>query len=44
VFDVYLPEEQIVRKIVEAKMRNAIELTVPIVVEIGAGQNWLEAH
>jgi DNA polymerase I-like protein with 3'-5' exonuclease and polymerase domains len=29
---------------VEEKMRKAISLEVPIVVEIGIGQNWLEAH
>ena len=44
VFDLYLPEEAEVRQIVEAMMKNAIKLDVPIEVEIGAGQNWLEAH
>jgi DNA polymerase-1 len=29
---------------VEDKMRNAIPLEVPIVVEIGTGKTWLEAH
>jgi DNA polymerase I len=44
VFDLYKPEEAEVRALVEDKMRNAIPLSVPIVVEIGVGQNWLEAH
>ena len=44
VFDVYKSEEDEVRGMVEEKMRNAIALEVPIVVEIGVGQNWLEAH
>ncbi len=44
VFDVRRDEEPAVRELVEEKMRTAIELNVPIVVEIGSGQNWLEAH
>jgi len=26
------------------KMKNAIPMKVPLVVEIGEGNNWLEAH
>jgi DNA polymerase-1 len=44
VFDVLKPEEQEVRTVVEDKMKNAIPLDVPIVVEAGVGDNWLEAH
>jgi DNA polymerase I len=44
VFDLYKPEEAELRALVEDKMRNAIALEVPIVVEIGVGQTWLEAH
>jgi DNA polymerase I len=44
VFDLYAPEEKQVREIVEEKMKTAIRLEVPIEVEIGVGQNWLEAH
>jgi DNA polymerase-1 len=44
VFDLYKPEEPEVRSLVEDKMRNAIQLEVPIVVEIGVGKTWLEAH
>jgi DNA polymerase-1 len=33
-----------VRPLIEEKMKNAISLDVPIVVEIGIGANWLEAH
>jgi DNA polymerase I len=44
VFDLFAPEEAQVRAIVEDKMRNAIELAVPIEVEIGVGKTWLEAH
>jgi DNA polymerase-1 len=44
VFEVIRKEEKEVRTIVEKLMRNAMKLTVPIVVEIGVGKNWLEAH
>ncbi|PWU16701.1 MAG: DNA polymerase I, partial [Verrucomicrobia bacterium] len=44
VFDLYRPEEKEVRELVEAKMKGAIPLPVPIVVEMGVGENWLEAH
>jgi DNA polymerase-1 len=44
VFDLHKSEEPTVRSLVEDRMRNAIALEVPIVVEIGVGQTWLEAH
>lgn len=44
VFDLYKPEEGQVRELVEEKMKSAMALAVPIVVEIGIGHNWLEAH
>jgi DNA polymerase-1 len=44
VFDLYRPEEAEVRAFVEEKMKSAIPLDVPIVVEMGVGKNWLEAH
>lgn len=45
VFDVYKPELEVVKSIILDKMKNAIpNLRVPIVVEIGVGDNWLEAH
>jgi DNA polymerase-1 len=44
VFDLFTPEESDVRALVEEKMKTAIALPVPIVVEIGTGRNWLEAH
>jgi DNA polymerase I len=43
-FDLYLPEEGEVRALVEEQLRTALPLDVPIVVEMGVGQNWLEAH
>lgn len=33
-----------VKKIVKHEMENAIEISVPIVVEMGEGENWFQAH
>ena len=44
VFDLYRLEEQEVRALVEDKMKTAIVLDVPMVVEMGVGENWLTAH
>ena len=44
VFDVYRPEQSEVLPVIEEKMKTAIALEVPIVVELGTGRNWLEAH
>ncbi len=44
VFDLFKPEEGEVRSLVEEKMTRAIPMEVPLVVEMGTGRNWLEAH
>ncbi|MDB5124534.1 MAG: polymerase [Mucilaginibacter sp.] len=44
VFDVPHHEVEIVKPIIMENMKNAIKTKVPIVVEIGTGSNWLEAH
>jgi DNA polymerase-1 len=44
VFDLYQPEQQEVLPMVEEKMKTAISLDVPLAVEMGMGENWLEAH
>lgn len=44
VFEVPEDEKEIVEKIVKDKMENAIDLKVPIVVDVGWGSNWEEAH
>ncbi len=44
VFEVLKKEEDVLREIVERNMKTAMELNVPIEVEIGTGMNWLEAH
>lgn len=44
VFDCEKSELETVKKIVENKMKRALQLNVPIDVEIGVGDNWFEAH
>jgi DNA polymerase-1 len=44
VFDVFKPELEKMREIVKYEMENAVSLKVPLVVDIGIGNNWLEAH
>jgi DNA polymerase-1 len=44
VFDVNKDELEEIKPLIEDKMKNAIQLSVPIEVEIGIGNNWLEAH
>ncbi|MBA7540513.1 DNA polymerase I [subsurface metagenome] len=44
VFDVYKPELEEIKKMVKHEMENATTLNIPLVVEIGTGSNWLEAH
>jgi DNA polymerase-1 len=29
---------------VRERMQNALQLNVPVLVEVGMGKNWLEAH
>jgi len=43
VLDVHRSELDDVRKIVKSGMEKAIELRVPVTVDIGVGPNWLEA-
>jgi DNA polymerase-1 len=44
VFDAHLDELDELKSIVENKMVNALPLSVPVVVEMNTGSNWLEAH
>ena len=44
VFDAGLEELEKLKKIVEEKMRTAIPMTVPVVVDMNTGDNWLQAH
>ncbi|OGC77485.1 MAG: DNA polymerase I [candidate division Zixibacteria bacterium RBG_16_40_9] len=42
VFEVYKSELEWLKKMVKDKMENSLKLKVPIKVEIGVGENWLE--
>ena len=44
VFDAHLDELNDLKAIVNDKMVNALPLSVPVVVEMNTGANWLEAH
>jgi len=44
IFDVYKPELEELQDLIKTEMENAYKLDVPLEVEIGTGQNWLEAH
>lgn len=44
VLDVYKPELEDVRSLVCQEMIDALPLNVPVVVDAGVGENWLEAH
>lgn len=44
VFDTLIEEVKTVEAILLDKMPTAIPLDVPVVIDMGAGKNWLEAH
>ena len=44
VFDVFKPELEAIKSLVKAEMENAYKLEVPLVVDLGVGNDWLEAH
>nr|MBC7613043.1 DNA polymerase I [Pseudopedobacter sp.] len=44
VFDVVKSEKEQMKTIIKNRMQNAIKTKVPLVVEVGEGTNWLEAH
>jgi len=43
-FDVHHAEKEEIQKIVTDKMEHAVKMDVPLTVESGFGNNWLEAH
>jgi len=44
VFDIYKPELADLQTLIKTEMENAYQLTVPLDVEVGLGNDWLEAH
>jgi DNA polymerase-1 len=43
-FDVIPEEMERLKILVKSKMEGAVSLKVPLTVEMGIGDNWLEAH
>ncbi|PKA83203.1 DNA polymerase I [Ulvibacter sp. MAR_2010_11] len=44
VFDIYKPELDEMKALIKTEMENAYILAVPLDVDMGTGENWLEAH
>ena len=44
VFDAHKEELEVIRPIIKYEMENAFKMSVPLDVEVGTGENWLEAH
>ncbi|WP_233861739.1 DNA polymerase I [Tenacibaculum piscium] len=44
VFDAHKDELEIIKPIIKQEMENAFKMEVPLDVEIGIGENWLQAH
>ncbi|MCK3682490.1 DNA polymerase I [Maribellus sp. YY47] len=43
-FDVLKPELETMKKLVKEGMENAVNIGVPLIVEMNAADNWLDAH
>jgi DNA polymerase-1 len=45
VFDLYRPEEEVLKELVTRHMRDALPLQgLPVEVSVGIADNWLDAH
>ena len=44
VFDMHKDEIEILKPLIIKEMEHAFEFSVPLTVDLGEGQNWLEAH
>jgi DNA polymerase-1 len=44
VFEAPADEVEAASKLIKTEMENALKTQVPLLVEIGVGDNWLEAH
>ena len=44
IFEIFKPELNEMKKLIKEEMESAYTLNVPLVTEIGTGNNWYEAH
>ena len=44
VFDIHRDELDILKPIIQDTMENAYKMSIPLTVDLGQGNNWLEAH
>jgi len=44
VFDIYKEELEIVKPLIKNEMENAFKMSIPLTVDLGEGDDWLEAH
>jgi DNA polymerase-1 len=44
IFEAPVDEIEAASKLIRTEMESALETQVPLLVEVGVGNNWLEAH
>jgi DNA polymerase-1 len=44
VFDIHKSELESLKVLIKERMETALSISVPLEVEVGMGENWLEAH
>jgi len=44
VFDIFNEEKEILKPIIKQEMENAFKISIPLVVDMDEGDNWLDAH
>jgi DNA polymerase-1 len=44
VFDLHRDEIDILKPMIKSEMENAHKMSIPLIVDVGQGNNWLEAH
>jgi len=44
VFDIHRDEMDVLEPIIKDTMENAYKMSIPLTVDLGQGNNWLEAH